>query len=365
MSFSIFVNGQPFIIWETATLRRSIDDNCGSFKFTNSSTVPGQPYPVKEGDLVGIKINGILKLTGYVDGVSTISDSDQHTVTVIGRDTTADIIDSSVPNSAKVIEGPITLKSMMQKVIAGLKANIAVIDDIDPDEFTDKDLQAASSGGNAMDFLVSFSRKRQVYLVSDGDNSLVIFSPGESTSSTSLIRKVNNQTNNVKSSSSRFSSQGRYNKVVCTSADNFGNNASADYSVDGTSRTGESIDSGVRESRYLEIQAEETMGDIECTQRANEEVNLRRARGNEYTAKVAGYAQSSGALWDFGQLVNVDDEYANVRGQLLIRAVEMFSSIQGGSTTSILCASPDAYNVVGAVTRGYSRKSSFGEDLSV
>jgi len=323
MSFSIFVNGQPFIIWETATLRRSIDDNCGSFKFTNSSTVPGQPYPVKEGDLVGIKINGILKLTGYVDGVSTISDSDQHTVTVIGRDTTADIIDSSVPNSAKVIEGPITLKSMMQKVIAGLKANIAVIDDIDPDEFTDKDLQAASSGGNAMDFLVSFSRKRQVYLVSDGDNSLVIFSPGESTSSTSLIRKVNNQTNNVKSSSSRFSSQGRYNKVVCTSADNFGNNASADYSVDGTSRTG------------------------------------------EYTAKVAGYAQSSGALWDFGQLVNVDDEYANVRGQLLIRAVEMFSSIQGGSTTSILCASPDAYNVVGAVTRGYSRKSSFGEDLSV
>lgn len=359
----ILVNGRRFELWETATLTRSIDTNIGAFRFTNSSTVPGKPYPVKVGDYIYIVVNGERRLTGYVDEISLSSDENSHIITVSGRDVLADLVDSSVPDSVKVNEGTITLKKLCENMLNALNMAPFVNEEIrNVLPFTAEEIQAAQSGGNAMEFLLSFARKRQVYLVSNNISDLVIYRPVNDQSSTPLTRIVGGLVNNVKSSMMRIANQTRFNKIICKSADNAA--ASFDYFGDGQDRNGTAEDEEIRGSRFLEIQGEESMTDVECVNRAKEEVNLRRARSKEYVAVVAGLAQNDGTVWDYGQFVDVNDEYANVQGKMLIRTVQLNVDIRSGSRTTLTCSQPDAFQVVDVIPPKDKRLSTMGEDIA-
>jgi prophage tail gpP-like protein len=366
MSFEIRLNGQPFSLWKTAKASRSIDLNAGVFQFTNSTGLPETQSPVKAGDFVEILVSGVRKVAGFVDDVSGSGDDRKgNIVTFSGRDATADIIDSSVPDEGKVSEGPISLKALCEKVINSLSSSVKVIVEVEGlSEFTSEDLQAAGSGDSAMGYLVSFARKRQVYLVPDGSGNLVIFRPDKTNMAKSpLLHKINGNTNNVKTYRFRKSQQNRFNRYLCRSQDNFGFSISADYSGEGTNRNGEAIDSGVRASRYLEIQAEESMDDAECKERASEEANIRRVAGQEYIATVAGFTQNDGTVWDFGQFVTIDDDFADMKGEFLIRAVEWSVDISGGEKTTVTCVPPDAYQVTAEQPSESARSASTGTKL--
>ena len=358
----ILVNGRRFDLWETATLTRSIDTNIGAFRFTNSSTVPGKPYPVKVGDYIYIVVNDERRLTGYVDEISLSSDENSHTITVSGRDVLADLVDSSVPDSVKVNEGTISLKKLCENMLNALNMAPFVNEEIKTESFTAEEIQAAQSGGNAMEFLLSFARKRQVYLVSNNIRHLVIYRPIRTKSSTPLTRIVGGLVNNVKSSMMRIANQTRFNKIICKSADNAA--VGFDYFGEGEDRSGKAEDDEVRGSRFLEIQGEESMSDAECVNRAKEEVNLRRARSKEYVAVVAGLAQSNGTVWDYGQFVDVNDEYANIQGKMLIRTVQLNVDIRSGSRATLTCSQPDAFQVVDAIPLKDKRISNMGKDIA-
>jgi prophage tail gpP-like protein len=200
-----------------------------------------------------------------------------------------------------------------------------------------------------------------VYLVPDGSGNLLIFRPDRSNkASGALIHKPNNRTNNVINYSTKRSQQGRFATILCRSQDNFGFDPFADYAGDGTDRKGEATDGQMRLTRYLEIQAEESMSDEECPDRAKEEVNIRRASGTQYTATVQGHAQSGGVVWDFGQFVQVDDEFANIQGEFLIKAVEWSENIRQGATTRLMCVPPDAYQVIAEPTPETKRSAKTG-----
>ena len=366
MSFEIRINGQPFSLWKTAKASRSIDLNSGAFQFTNPTGLPETTSPVKAGDFAEILISGVRKVAGFVDDVSGSGDERKgNTNTFSGRDATADLIDSSVPDDGKVSEGPISLKALCEKVIKSLNSLVKVILEVDGLlDFTSEDLQAAGSGESAMGFMVSFARKRQVYLVPDGNGNLVIFRPDPSNKSTSpLLHKVNGLTNNVKSYSFRKSQQNRFNRYLCRSQDNFGFSTEADYSGEGTDRKSEVVDNNIRASRYLEIQAEESMTDTECKERASEEANIRRVDGQAYSATVDGVTQQDGTIWDFGQFVFVDDDFADMKGEFLIKAVEWSVDMNGGIKTTNTCAPPDAYQVTAEQPPESARSASTGTKL--
>lgn len=363
MSFEIRINGEPFFLWKSASVQRSIDSNAGAFRFSNSSTVPLSDYPVKTGDFVEIIIEGVRKIAGFVDEITGSQDESSHTVEVSGRDNIADLIDSSIPDGAKVTEGPISLRALIEKVISTLGASIKVSVDVDGlTDFTSQDLQAAGSGETCMAYLVSFARKRQVYLVPDGAGGLSIFRPDKSVQSvTPLLHQINGVSNNVTTYSFRQSQQNRFNQYLCRSQDNFGFDVFGDYSGDGTDRKNSVTDSQIRSSRYLELQAEESMNDQECAERAAEESNIRRAFGIEYTASVPGVSQSDGTLWDFGQFVDAIDDYANISGKFLIKSVEYAIDTQGGTRTQIVCVPPDAYQVTAEPSKENKRSAKTGE----
>lgn len=363
MSFEIRINGIPFALWKSATVQRSIDANAGAFRFSGSTSAPVGVYPVKAGDFVEILINSERKIAGFVDEVSGSHDDASHTVEVRGRDNTADLIDSSVPDAAKVTEGPVSLKSLIETAVSVLGAKISVSSNVSGlSDFTTDDLQAAASGQGCMDYLVSFARKRQVYLVPDGAGGLIIYRPDRSNTASSPIRHMQGDSNNnVLTYSFNQSQQNRFNQYFCRSQDNFGFNPLAEYFGDGVDRNAAVTDSQIRPSRYLEIQAEETMNAQDCAKRAAEEANIRRAMGTEYTVSVAGSTQSDGTLWDFGKFVTVADDYAGVNGIHLIKSVEYAVDIQSGTRTQLVLVSPDAYQVTAEPTAESKRSARTGK----
>ena len=352
MAFEIRVNGRKFGLWESASLSRSIDANAGVFNFTSSNTTPAN-FPVRAGDAVEIVINGVTKLKGFADTVRASIGTQGHSVTVAGRDNTADLIDSAVPDAAKNIPSPITLMAFCERVIAALGADIPVENVLGQsvsvsapppdDEFSEDTGITADSGQGAMDFITSFARKKQVYLVASGDGRLLIYRPGNVRAVTPILNRINGDGNNVKSSSASFDHQDRFGRYRITSQANLGFEDS--YDDEATDHKGNATDAEIRPSRYYEAQAEESMSSAECTKRAIEEANIRKSRATDYSATVAGVAQSDGTLWDFGQLVKVDDEPMGIKGIFLIRAVEYSVDADGGTQTVITCCPPEGYNV--------------------
>lgn len=358
--FEIRINGQVFDLWQSATVYRSIDDFCGTFTFSTTNK-PGE-YPVKLGDRVQVLINGQVRLTGYVFTVAGNGDINSDRITISGRDITADIVDSSIPENAKNITGSVSLKSLCETVISGLGASISVRDDSGGiDSFSVHDSQAGASGGNAFRFLESFARKRQIYLITSPVGEMVLFRPGNLRATSSLLHQKDNKQNNIKSWSFNLTHKNQFNTYIIRSQDNIGFDAAADYSGDGNNRIGTAIDERIRASRYFEGIAEETMDDNDCTERAKEEANIRRARGLEYNCIVAGAEQIDGSLWQTGQLVNVLDDFANVQGTFLIRSVRNSIDINSGTTTQLTLALPDAYQVKDVVSPTIKRKANLGE----
>jgi prophage tail gpP-like protein len=368
MSFEVRLNGKPFVLWETAMAQRSIDKNCGVFRFTSSVSSPIQDFPMKVGDFIEILIDTIRKIVGFIDEMNDDEDPGSHSIIISGRDNIQDLIDSSVPDSAKITEGPISLKKLCERVINSLPTPpaIKVIEQVfGLADFTEDDLESAGSATSCMEYLVSFARKRQVYLVPDGDSNLLIYRPDKSNKAPGpLVNRIGGSTNNVKKSFVKRSQQNRFRKILCRSQDNFGFDPFADSDGEGTNRNATAEDSQIRATRYLEIQAEETMTDTECGERAAEEANIRRALGQPYTAIVAGHSPRGGTVWDFGQFVQIDDEVKGVKGEHLIKSVEWTEGLPPtGSKTRMVCVQSDAYQVVAEPTAATKRKSTTAPSL--
>jgi prophage tail gpP-like protein len=350
-------NGIPYTLWESATFNRSLDTNCGQFSITSSNPF-NQSYPLRIGDRVQIIINGISVINGFVDKITANGDLGGHRLTLMGRDKVSDLIDSSVPDSAKSMKGPISLKAMAERIIAALGAGIKVIDSTGGiDDFGADELQAAESGQKCMDFLVSFARKRQVYLITNGSGDLVIFKPQGQKVRTQLLHRENGATNNVKTASLDLDISARYAKYVVRTQKNVAADPFAGVSKSTVSVTGTAFDPEIRSSRYLEIKGEQAMSAAECTKRANEESNLRRAKGLQYTATLHGDSQDDGSPWDIGFLADVFDDYNGARGELLMFAISTKIDLSAGSETTIGCSPADAYRAIAKPSRKTKRKS--------
>lgn len=339
-------NGRPYTLWESATFGRSLDSNCGQFSFTSSNPI-SPDYPLRKGDRIQCIVNGRAVITGFIERISASGDINGHRLNIQGRDKVCDLIDSSVPDAAKTISGPISLKALAERVISALGASIKVIDSSGGiEQFTADDLQAATSGQKCMDFLVSFARKRQVYLITNGDGDLVIFKPQGQKSATPLIHRQDDPNNNVKTASLELDDTVRFGSYAVRTQNNVASDPFAGYDAAAVSITGRSADDEIRASRYLEIQAEESMTAAECTERANEESNLRRAKGLLYRATLVGDSQVNGSPWDIGSLVDVFDDYNGARGELLMFEINTTVDLGQGSQTEVGCSPADAYRAV-------------------
>jgi len=344
----IIKKGKVWELFDSINVHTSLDDLCGTFS-CDTSLKSGNPLEL--GDLLelkaesetGVKFNLI---KGYIEKTSGTITVDSASVNYSGRDQLGDLVDSSVPPQLGLSEGGISLPALCSKILKGLEINASVINlagNIKP--FSDTEIAAVGFGGLAGEFLQSFARKRQLFLNTDGSGNLVIFSPPQSLG---YKRKLTKES--MLSRDFSYSDLERFNTIEVGSEDNFSQTAIEDPD-NAYDRRSSFKDNQVRKTRYLQIQAEESMDDLELEGKAQEEVNIRRARAFTFQCTVPSHE------YEKGKLIKVEDDLSGVYGTLLIRAVDYMSSKEGNISKLTLCF-PETYSGVG--NRVDERKAKMG-----
>jgi len=98
----------------------------------------------------------------------------------------------------------------------------------------------------------------------------------------------------------------------------------------------------------------------ECLDRAKEEVNNRRLKGLQYSCEVSSLSQDDGSLYEVGQQVKINDDYAGVRGIFLLKSIINQSPVKNQKVGSLIALNftlPDGYKPQDVLTQSSKRKS--------
>ncbi|OGO02356.1 MAG: hypothetical protein A2Y72_02185 [Chloroflexi bacterium RBG_13_53_26] len=341
------VNGVQYNFFTDIGVNIRMDALCREFSF-GTSLVAGEVLPFKGGEACRVLDNDDVIVTGHIERVDIEYSSTSHTISVAGRDKTGDLLDSTLRSVSDFLP-PITLKRAIQLAIKDVGAEIEVIDLARPESFkTATDLIAPEPGEGAFEFLEKLAKKRKVLLTSDGDGNIVITRAGTDRSAGSIQNIVGAVDNNVLSSSISYDTTARFYKYTFTSSLNLVALAKAGIVVPShiVNQRGYAIDSSVRRSRQLALAPESSLASKDNTARAEWEANVRQSRGKLYSCVVQGHRETpGGSLWAVNKLVPVVDEFAGIEGDMRISAVAFSLDESGGSTTTLMCMPPNAFEL--------------------
>lgn len=359
MTIKISIDGQVLTDFSQASVFRSVQTISGGFSFTASPQV-GVPYPIQNGSVCQILIGDVPVIDGFVEEVSVDYGPGAHEIAVTGRDKTADLIDSSV-GPAIDLKGPISLKSVCETTLAAMGLSAIQVFDLSGgiDPFTADEVVSAEVDMGGFDFLESFAIMRQVFLTTDGLGNIQIVRAGTVRALSGLQNSIQNpEFNNIESAGLQNSLASRFNRIdVVTQLAPAGLGDNDQPSATVATQQGFAVDTDIRTTRRLFIQAEECGSSEIATQRAAWEANTRRAQSLQYRATVAGLFQDAQETtpWAPNQIVNVNDDFADVHANMLIWTVESRFDQTGGSTTQLTCAPPDALSLT--VTEPVAQKN--------
>ena len=353
-SSTITLFDTAFKTFKRVVVSRTIDGVCGEFSITMTRPA-NNSKPFKAGDVIDIKLDGNQVMRGKVYSIDIEGDAFDDYIIISGRDITGDLVDSTVPDSAKVFTDGVGIISIADKIIEakGLSNDIIAINGtggpIAP--FTKKEIISCEIGDTVIEFLMKYCRKRQLFLNTSPTGALVFFKADGDKTGNRLINNLKNNNNNVTDYKARFSIADRFYKYTCKTQSSGG---WSDGNVDSKASV---FDPDVSSFRETEFKLEEGFsGSEECKKRAAEESNVRRARAFEYSATVVGFKDKS--LWNINQLVNVSDDKAGVQGEFLIREVEYKVDSREGSTSKLTVTNKDAYTAEAALSLRGRQESS-------
>lgn len=351
MSLGIILDGVEYTGFTKAIVTRNIEDVASTFKFTATSS-EDKLIPIREGDKVIIVADEKHKiLTGYIDEYNINYNDKKHETTINGRSLTLDIVDSTV-KATDTFEnvGFVTLcKENVSEF--GIKViNQAPL-------FRDfEDIDSPETGQKIFGFLESFARKRQVLLTDNEDGDLVITRASSEISPNGLINKINGKNNNIKSGSRKIDLSQLFNEYIGVSQldpINF-KELSDDFGVPIDTKkflpkflveeVGIAFDDQIRSPRRLEFFTEETTDSFTLQDRAKWELSIRRARAFEYKCVVQGHTMND-IVWKPNILHQIDDDFARVFGQFLLKRLTYNYSLDEGSTTELVFTNKNAYTL--------------------
>lgn len=340
MSAELRVNGTTFNLFKQVDGQSSIDTFGREIRITVSQQ-PNNDSTIKVNDLIEVFRDGVKDFTGYAEKIADTENRDNHDIAWRARSKVCDLIDSSVPQNVKNLEGVSKYSELVQLCIdgLGLSSSIGVIDNVGA-EFPDSSkLKSASTGDTVGDFLQENARIVQVFLRDDGDGNVLITQPSGKLKT--IIQNIPGATNNnVKSSDVDIDYSERFYRYTVYSNSSL---ASDDATVNDLNNEGTAFDNEIRKSRVFEKIAEKPMTSDQCKRAAEEEANIRRARSFAYKCTVAGFS-ANGELWEPGPEVTVRDQIKGISGLFLLNTVK-WSFGNGGEVVNMDITLPDKTTV--------------------
>ncbi len=343
----LIVNGTPYTEFTSANATLAVDTMANDFSFT-ASAVNGFP-PFIQGDSVVVIVDGVKKLTGYIDEVNGTDAEGNHSVDYSGRDKTGDFLDSQIDvvNDIRA-SGDLTLKKIIEIIIKHLGLDLIVIDNLNPDPFNEaEDIIAPKVGQPAFDFIMQYARKRQALLSSDGDGNIVITQSSPTDSGAVLQRLVTSETNNILSQSWAISGNERFNKYVyrgqqSPTAINLGG-ASDVSSVE--SQSGTSTDDLIRTGRQRVKVESRGYSSSQLKNNALWSNQIAKARSVRFNCTAQGHQMPLGSVWTENTLVQINSDVADISRKMLINSMT-FSEGDGQPTvTSFEFVEKDVYTI--------------------
>lgn len=378
MSDDLFleINGIKYTGWQSINVSKSIENLSGQFSFQSSVKdilVAGRRFidnPIKAQDEARIFVEDDLLISGTVESLGINFDAGSHSISVSGRDKTADLIDCSI------IQKTYNIKSFQRLIDVVLKdngySNIKVINQVPdikslsslPPKEQEFDFLPPKTGSLKTDkgdtifgFLDRYAQKLQVLLNTNNEGNLVITREGAEGVGGALISTKGNPNNNILSANIQINTNDRFRFIEV-----FAQEDNESFGINTVLQKGSAEDDIVRSPRRVRIDYGDTASSSLLRDLAKWNVNVKRAKGQRYNCRVQGYFNADGQLWRPNTLVEVNDDKCQLDGRFLIQGVTYSKSLQG-SFTDLSIVNQGAFTLDTQTAIQLSSQNDFASDL--
>lgn len=319
------LDGVAYHRWETVRISRELNAASGTFELSATLT---HPFPAKAGAEARIFLGNQLAATGFVDSLRLELSSTAHTVTISGRDRTAELVDCSVPPDLGQLSN-VYLDDIVHELADPYDVEVEFAIDASP-IFP---VFAANQGDTAWAAIEKATRARSKLCFPTADGKLRIATPGDRNAVGPVVEGYADL-------ELHWSTLERFQTYVVR-GQNRGSNAgwgSAVAAIEGIAG-----DTSILRPRVLVVIAEGPLDSATARERADWERTVRVARSAAITATVRGWRQTpAGRLWTLNELVAVTVHRWGFSDRLLLDGLE-FTRGDDGTKTALRLIRPSSY----------------------
>lgn len=326
----LLVGGTRFTGWESVQVVRQMEAASGSFTVTVSDR---DPLPIKAGQEVTVRVAGEVVIRGHVDQVDAKGSATERSVSIAGRDLTADLVDcSELSEPGEWFD--IELVALVSLIAQPFRVEVRSLLEDFPDPF---DRFARQPGETAFSAIERACRLRGVLAFSSGDGALLLARPGKTLADAALV-----EGENVLSWAVSTNLRQRFQHYVVRAQmrgqdDYFGDQSAL---VEGTAD-----DAGVPRFRPLLVLAEGALAFENARDRAQWEATVRAARSSTVSVIVQGWRQlPGGRVWQLNERATVRLPGAGLDQVLLVNELRFSRDLEEGTITEIGLTRSDAYD---------------------
>lgn len=342
---TLLVDGTAYGGWQAVEVQRGIEQMAGGFVLQLSDRWDGQaePYALHEGLACSVKIGPDTVITGYIDDYEVECDPENHTITVHGRDKTADLVDCSAIHKTGQWHN-VPLLQIVQDIAKPF--GIAVVVDEEADLGEPFKSFALEEGETAFCAIDRACRMRAVLCTSTPLGEVLLTQASDEDSGVQLIEGVN-----MLVFGARHSWRERHSKVTVKGQGKGDDDENGAAVAQGK---GEGQDAQINRYRPLVVVAEHGAGLKSLKERALWEVQVRMGRGKRGHCRVVGWRVGgdglAGRLWRPNMLVYIDSPRLNLAADMLIVSC-IYRRADKGTETELTFARREAFELVEGIKR--------------
>lgn len=327
------VGGLLYGGWKAAIATIGMDRVAGDYALEVTELWPGNDVTrkIRPGDECRLAVAGETVITGYVDAVDISFDGQQHTVSIRGRDRSADLIDCSAVRSPGQWRG-----QKVETIAAQLAQPFNVGVKVEADTGKPLTSFALQTGETVWEAIDRAARLRGFLVVSDGAGWIVFTRAGLTRSDDALVYG-----SNLLSARSSFDVRDRFSEYTALGQaagnDYFSGSAAAHIKA-------QAKDGQIGRYRPLLITGDSPDAAGSLGDRVKWEATVRAARSTQVEVVVQGFTQSTGELWRPNTLTHVLAEPLRIDDDMLIASVT-YEVSDRGTFTRLSLTRADAFTL--------------------
>lgn len=184
MNVELYLNGYIFTGFKSVNVLRSLESMSGHFELGLAARLQDDVSLIKAGSKIELKANEQTLITGYIDSVQVTINATEKTITISGRDKTADLIDCAVLHHSYQFNGQ-TLEQIAVELCKPFGVSVKwEVQDNTANAVVD--VWQVEPGETVFETLSKAARYRGVLMTSNPQGDLVFTEPSKALSSTNL-----------------------------------------------------------------------------------------------------------------------------------------------------------------------------------